>query len=75
MAIDFENNRNAVHLGEVVTTSRIDCNDVECADPVQVFKPAKIVVPKVYGKNIYKHDIGLIQLDRAAALSGLYYSM
>lgn len=45
----------------------------ECADPVQTFKPAKILSRPDYAKPAnYKNDLTLIELDGSATITGLY---
>lgn len=62
-----------MHLGDLDTTKEVDCDENVCADRVQVFYPSKIVYPRMYSKPIrYKNDLGMIKLDRAATITGLY---
>lgn len=64
-------NRDQIHLGELVTTTTVDCDEAECADPVQKFRPILIIHPRSYSKPApFKHDVALIKLDRDATITG-----
>lgn len=68
------NHRSSVQLGELITNTDLDCDDYECSDHVQVFKPVEIHYSDSYsGPPKYKDDIGTIKLDRDAIITGMFH--
>lgn len=60
-------------MGELETTTDPDCDEDDCADPVQKFRPIRILHPKSYSKPApFKHDVALIKLDRDVTITGAY---
>lgn len=64
--------RHEIVLGENDASSDIDCDDDICADPLQYFKPTRIIVPKQYNKRRTQHDIALVKLDRPVCFTGVH---
>lgn len=57
----------AVRLGEVDLATELDCEDNDCADPVQDISIAKIIVHEEFKYstlNVPENDIALIRLSQ-----------
>lgn len=63
-------NLRQVRLGEWDTSTALDCDSGDCADPVQDINVESIFSPKTYdfSKN-NEHDIALLRLARPARMS------
>nr|CAD7400073.1 unnamed protein product [Timema poppensis] len=53
-----------IRLGEYNILTDPDCEEEICADNVQDYRPAELIVHKDYGKPQFKNDISLIRVDR-----------
>ncbi|CAG2064182.1 unnamed protein product, partial [Timema podura] len=53
-----------IRLGEYNILTDPDCEEEVCADNVQDYRPAELIVHKDYGKPQFKNDISLIRVDR-----------
>ncbi|XP_049796819.1 serine proteinase stubble-like [Schistocerca nitens] len=59
----------AVRLGEVDARGDPDCDEVQCAEPVQDFAVAAAAVHPQYNSPKFRHDVALVRLDREARFS------
>ncbi|XP_046401603.1 uncharacterized protein LOC124167663 [Ischnura elegans] len=59
-----------VRLGEHDERTAIDCDgDGVCADPVQDFSPENATPHRSYDSPKYRHDVGLVRLNRDANIT------
>ncbi|CRL08180.1 CLUMA_CG021014, isoform A [Clunio marinus] len=69
--VDFEEGEYlaAIKLGEHNLETEIDCENNECADPLQIIQTKKIIIPREYDGTILKHDLAIIELSEPANIT------
>lgn len=62
-------------MGEHDLESEIDCENGNCADPLQVIEIKNIIVPQEYDEAALKHDIAIAELSHEANITNFVNSV